>query len=59
MFASPLDVQVLYLTEPLDEMTIQAIDSFDGKALVDAAKGDIGDLLDLDDTESGDDDEET
>jgi heat shock protein beta len=36
-----LDYEVLYLTEPLDELMVQSIDSFDGKRLVDAAQGDL------------------
>lgn len=31
---------MLYLVEPLDELAIQAISSFNDKALVDAGKGD-------------------
>jgi len=41
-----VNYEVIFLTEPLDELMIQAIDSFDGKSLVDAAKEDLGNLLD-------------
>jgi len=36
-----LDYEVLFLTEPLDELMIQSLDSYDGKSLTDAAKGDL------------------
>jgi len=40
-----LDVEVLYLTEPLDEMAFQSIGTFQGKKLVDAASADLTELL--------------
>lgn len=33
--------QVLYMTEPLDELTAQSITSYDGKRLMDVAKGNL------------------
>uniref|UniRef100_A0A7S2SVX7 Histidine kinase/HSP90-like ATPase domain-containing protein n=1 Tax=Rhizochromulina marina TaxID=1034831 RepID=A0A7S2SVX7_9STRA len=36
-----LGYEVLYMTEPLDELTVEALSSFDGKTLVNAAKGDL------------------
>jgi molecular chaperone HtpG len=39
-------VEVLYLVDPIDEWVVQALTEFDGKRLVNAAKGalDLGDL---------------
>ena len=34
-------MQVLYLTEPLDELMVQSVDEFAGHRLVDAAKGNL------------------
>lgn len=40
------DIEVLYLVDPIDEWMIQGLADFDGKKLVNAAKGDL-DLGDL------------
>jgi len=40
-----LDLEVVYLTEPLDEMAFQSIGTFQGKRLVDAASADLTALL--------------
>ncbi len=40
------DIEVLYLVDPIDEWMIQSLSDFDGKKLVNAAKGDL-DLGDL------------
>jgi heat shock protein beta len=40
-----LEIEVVYLTEPLDEMAFQSIGTFKGKRLVDAASADLTALL--------------
>ena len=42
--------QVLYLTEPLDELMVQSIDEFASYRLVDAAKGNL-DIPEIEDDE--------
>jgi HSP90 family molecular chaperone len=39
---------VLYLVEPLDELTFQSISNFKDKVLVDAAKGDLDEIDEID-----------
>jgi len=36
-----LDIEVLFLTEPLDELTVQSLDTFGDNKLIDTAKGDL------------------
>lgn len=45
-----LDYEVLYLTEPLDELMVQSIDEFASYRLVDAAKGNL-DIPEIEDDE--------
>lgn len=51
-----MDYEVLLLTEPLDELVVQAIGEFDGKQLVDAANEDLSDVFDDDDDKNPADD---
>mmetsp|Transcript_21038 Transcript_21038/g.66108 ORF Transcript_21038/g.66108 Transcript_21038/m.66108 type:complete len:718 (-) Transcript_21038:356-2509(-) len=52
-----MDYEVLLLTEPLDELVVQAIGEFDECKLVDAAKEDLTDVFepDADKDDAGDD----